>query len=25
MALNAPSEIGIPAGWLSTVWTSFAR
>ncbi|KAJ5123587.1 Transcription factor [Penicillium atrosanguineum] len=25
MSLNAPSEIGIPAGWLSTVWTSFSR
>ncbi|KAJ5195306.1 Transcription factor [Penicillium cinerascens] len=24
-SLNCPSEIGIPAGWLSAVWTQFSR
>lgn len=25
ISLNAPSEVGIPAGWLSTVWAQFSR
>lgn len=25
LALNQPSEVGIPTGWLSTVWTQFSR
>lgn len=25
LSLNAPSELGIPAGWLSTLWTQFSR
>jgi len=25
LPLNVPSEIGIPAGWLSAVWTQFSR
>ncbi|KAJ5674206.1 hypothetical protein N7462_009645 [Penicillium macrosclerotiorum] len=25
LSLNAPSEIGIPVGWLSTVWSQFSR
>jgi hypothetical protein len=25
LSLTAPSEVGIPAGWLSTVWAQFAR
>jgi hypothetical protein len=24
-SMTAPSEVGIPAGWLSTVWAQFAR
>ncbi|KUM55622.1 hypothetical protein ACN42_g11625, partial [Penicillium freii] len=25
LSMLAPSEIGIPAGWLSTVWSPFSR
>ncbi|KAJ5179855.1 hypothetical protein N7492_003065 [Penicillium capsulatum] len=25
LALTQPSEVGIPAGWLSTVWSQFSR
>lgn len=25
VSLNGPSEVGIPVGWLSTVWSSFTR
>lgn len=25
LALNQPSEVGIPTGWLSTVWAQFTR
>ncbi|KAJ5102702.1 hypothetical protein N7532_003231 [Penicillium argentinense] len=25
LSLNAPSEVGIPVGWLSAVWTQFTR
>jgi hypothetical protein len=23
--MSVPSEVGVPTGWLSTVWTEFAR
>ncbi|KAJ5101593.1 hypothetical protein NUU61_003815 [Penicillium alfredii] len=25
LSMSAPSEVGIPAGWLSTVWSQFSR